>query len=291
MTNHRVVIGDSRNLDLDDSTVHLIITSPPYFDARDYGIDNQIGHGSSLSKYLKEISQVFDECYRVLQPGRKFCLNISDLPVKGKNGVKWIPLGFELLSICLKTGFELADRIIWQKIPMKGFQWGSLPYPPSPLICDSMEYIFILKKQGKPDYSYLSKKDKEESKLRKEEFTGYTKQIWTIKRVRLKDNINGHIAPFPIELPLRCIKLYSFVNDTIFDPFGGSGTTTSAAVQTGRNSILYEINKEYIEIIKEKIGVHQTRLIEGISFSVEIKNGNPIKKSGGANVHGLACER
>lgn len=239
--------------ELDNNSIHLIVTSPPYFDARDYGNSNQIGYGSTLNKYLEDIEPIFKECYRVLQPSRKFCLNISDLPVSGDHGVRWIPLGFFLLNILLKNGFELVDRIIWNKVPMKGFQYGSLPFPPSPLICDSMEYIFILRKKGKVTYSYLKNEYKEASKLTSKEYTEYTKQIWTIKRVRIKDNIEGHVAPFPVELPYRCILLYSFVQDTVLDPFGGSGTTTEAAIKANRNSVLYEINSTYHKYIKEKI--------------------------------------
>jgi DNA modification methylase len=258
ITKHRVITGDSSNMqELDSNSTHLIVTSPPYFDAKDYGNSSQIGYGSTLDKYLKDVEIVFKECNRVLQPGRKLCLNISDLPVSGEYGVKWIPLGFLLLNILLRNGFELVDRIIWNKVPMKGFQYGSLPYPPSPLICDSMEYIFILRKLGKTNYAYLKKNDKEASKLSSQEYTEYTKQIWTIKRVRLKENIEGHIAPFPLEIPYRCILLYSFVHDIVLDPFGGSGTTTEAAIKTTRNSFLYEINSNYLKYIKEKVDLAQ----------------------------------
>jgi DNA modification methylase len=254
LTTHKIIIGNSKRMhEIDDNFIHLIITSPPYFNMRDYGISKQIGFGSSLDEYLMDLELVFKECYRVLQPGRKFCLNIGDQPIPGDYGVKWIPLGFMLLDKLLKIGFELVDRIIWNKVPMKGFQYGSLPYPPSPLICDSMEYIFILRKQGKSNYNYLNKENKEASKLSSKEYKEYTKQIWTISRVRIKDNIQGHIAPFPIDIPYRCILLYSFVNDNVLDPFGGSGTTTEAAIKANRNSYLYEIVPEYLKIIKKKI--------------------------------------
>jgi site-specific DNA-methyltransferase (adenine-specific) len=254
LTTHNIIIGNSIKMyEIDDNAIHLIVTSPPYYNMRDYGSLKQIGFGSSLEDYLKDMEIVFKECYRVLQPGRKFCLNIGDQPITGDYGVKWLPLGFMLLNILLNNGFELVDRIIWNKVPMKGFQYGSLPYPPSPLICDSMEYIFILRKEGKANYNYLNKEYKEASKLSSKEYKEYTKQIWTINRVRIKENIQGHIAPFPIEIPYRCILLYSFVNDSVLDPFGGSGTTTEAAIKTNRNSYLYEIVPEYLEIIKKKV--------------------------------------
>jgi site-specific DNA-methyltransferase (adenine-specific) len=160
----------------------------------------------------------------------------------------------------LKNGFEIVDRIIWNKVPMKGFQYGSLPYPPSPLICDSMEYIFILRKAGKVNYTYLDKEYKQASKLSSTEYKEFTKQIWTINRVRIKKNVDGHIAPFPIDIPYRCALLYSFVNDTILDPFGGSGTTTEAAIKSKRNSVLYEIVPEYLNFIKKKVELSKNLL-------------------------------
>lgn len=244
--------------ELSDESVHLIVTSPPYFDARNYQNPEQIGFGDTAQKYIEDIKQVFKECIRALQKGRKFCLNISDLPVSGEWGVKWLPLSSWLLQTAMDVGFELADRIIWAKVPMKGFQYGSLPYPPSPLICDSMEYVFILRKPGKSNYKYLSKSNKEASKMEPSQYREFTKQIWTMRRVRLKENLDGHIAPFPIELPLRCIELYSFVGDLVLDPFGGSGTTSAAASKINRNSILYEINANYITLIEEKIRQEHT---------------------------------
>ena len=253
-TQHLVVIGDSAHMPrVADDSVHLIVTSPPYYDARDYRVENQIGFGGTLERYLSDLSAVLAECYRVLQRGRKLCLNIGDLPISGESGVQWLALGPMLLQLSLGVGFELADRLIWDKTPKKGFQYGSLPYPPSPLICDSMEYLYILRKPGRPDYSYLSPEHKEQSKLTPDEYREYTKQIWTMGRVRLKENMNGHIAPFPVDLPYRCVRLYSFVGDTVLDPFAGSGTTGQAAIMAQRNSVMYEINPDYLGFIREKL--------------------------------------
>jgi len=235
-------------------SVHLIVTSPPYFNAKNYS------QWKSLNDYLLDMKKTFIECFRVLQPGRKFCLNISDLPEKGQSGVRWTPLGPHLLLVAQEVGFELVDRVIWFKTPVKGFQYGSLPFPPSPLICDSMEYIYILRKPGKSIYTHLTDTQKKASRIRREEYAEYTKQIWVMGRVRIKDNVDGHIAPFPDELPHRCIKLYSFVGETVLDPFGGSGTTTKMTIQNKRNSILFEIKKEYLAHIKDKLDLTQKRL-------------------------------
>ena len=254
-THHSIIIGDSRNMkNVKDNSIHLVITSPPYFNAKKYSQWN------SLDAYIVDMKKTFSECFRVLQPGRKFCLNISDIPEKATSGVRWIPLGVELIKICQQIGFEIVDRVFWFKSPLKGFQYGSLPYPPSPLINDSIEYVFILRKPGKSDYSYIPKEQKEASRLTRDEYGEYTKQIWSIRRVREKENIDGHIAPFPEELPLRCIKLYSFVGDLVLDPFGGRGTTMKAAMENKRNSIIYEIKKEYLSLIDEFLNLNQRRM-------------------------------
>ena len=190
-TTHRVIIGDSRNMvSVKDNSVHLIITSPPYYNAKEYS------QWQTLQSYLEDMKKTFKECFRVLVPGRKFCLNISDLPEKGESGVRWIPLGAETERVAQEVGFELVDRIIWFKTPVKGFQYGSLPFPPSPLICDSMEYIFVLRKPGKNGYSHLTKNQKEASRLKRSEYAEYTKQMWTMARVRLKDNILAYNPNF-----------------------------------------------------------------------------------------------
>lgn len=245
---HIIYNGNSSKLSfIDDDTIDLIVTSPPYYNAKEYS------HWSAMKDYLEDMNKVFTECFKKLKPGRRLCLNISDIPTKSESGVKWLPLGAYLINECEKIGYELVDRIIWFKTPIMGFQYGSLPFPPSPLICDSMEYVYIFRKPGKSDYKYLNLVNKNASKLAREEYAEYTKQIWSIRRVRLKDNLNGHIAPFPLELPHRCIKMYSFVGDTVLDPFGGSGTTAVAAMKLKRNSIMSEINKEYCSLIKNNL--------------------------------------
>jgi DNA modification methylase len=272
-SSHLVVNRDNKNLtEMETESVHLAVTSPPYFNAREYST------WATLNDYLSDMGKSFEETFRVLKPGRKFCLNISDLPEKGPSGVRWIPLGPELLLKALSVGFELVDRVIWFKTPMKGFQYGSLPYPPSPLICDSMEYIYILRKplRGKVSYDHVTPIQKEASRLQREIYAEYTKQIWTIRRVRIKGNEAGHIAPFPFDIPERCIRLYSFVGETVLDPFAGSGTTAIAAIRNRRSSIMVEQNKDYVEIMTKRI--QQTSEDKGLleardfgTFNLEVK--------------------
>lgn len=264
-TYHRIINSDSQKIwkYLDDNSVDLIVTSPPYYNAKSYA------QWDSIDAYLKEMKNVFSWCFKVLKPWRKFCLNISDLPVKWDFWVKRIPLWAYLTEVMEEIWFELSDRIIWNKYPIKWFQYWSLPYPPSPLICDSMEYILVFRKPWKSDYTYLDKEKKEASKLSRDEYWEYTKQIWTMWRVRLKDNLDGHIAPYPEELPLRCIKLYSFVWDTILDPFWGSWTTTIVSANLKRNSVLFELKDEYIDLIKNRVNENSGNLFINPKYSYE----------------------
>ncbi len=249
-TTHMILNKDNKSIpEVADESVHLAVTSPPYFNAREYST------WATVDDYIDDMTKSFAEVFRVLKPGRKFCLNISDLPEKGESGVRWIPLGPYLLLAALKVGFELVDRVFWYKTPIKGFQYGSLPFPPSPLICDSMEYVYILRKpnKGKVSYEHVSPLQKEASRLKREIYAEYTKQIWTLRRVRLNGNEQGHIAPFPYDIPERCVRLYSFVGETVLDPFAGSGTTAQAAIRNRRNSVMVEQEKTYIKLMQNKL--------------------------------------
>jgi len=263
-TEHRIINGDARKMKkIKDEEISLIVTSPPYYNAKEYS------QWKNMDAYLQDVQDVLKECYRVLKPGRRLCLNISDIPEKGDSGVRWLPLGPLLLNEAQKAGFELSDRIFWFKTPLKGFNYGSLPYPPSPLICDSIEYIYVLRKPGKGKYDHLSREQKDASKLIRDEYAEYTKQIWSIRRVRLKDNVDGHIAPFPDEIPHRCVSLYSFVGENVLDPYGGSGTTTKAAALLKRNSYMYEINKKFVALAKKRLKSEANSLFVDPKFIYE----------------------
>lgn len=259
-TIHTIFNNDSRKMeDTPSDSVHLIITSPPYGNVKEYSTDKKDIGNYKDDEYFKQIKPVYEECFRVLQPGRKFCLNVKNERRTGEYGVKWYRYADGTVKLCMEIGFEVADFLIWNK-PNKEeikdeLDYGSLPYPGSPLICDSAEWIYILRKPGKPDYSHLAGLAKEASVLPKDEYTEFIKQVWKISedtRISSKGEIVfEHLASFPEELPLRLIKLYSYLTETVLDPFVGSGTTMFAAKKLGRNSIGYEINKEYVQLAKK----------------------------------------
>ncbi|MEN3186700.1 MAG: site-specific DNA-methyltransferase [Atribacterota bacterium] len=256
----KVIIGDSRFMkELGDEEVDLIVTSPPYWHIKDYGITGQIGYGQSLHEYLKDLYYVWKECYRVLRKGGRLCINIGDQFARSiiYGRYKVIPIHAELITQCEQIGFDFMGSIIWQKKTTMNTTggatvMGSFPYPPNGIVEIDYEFIHIFKKPGKG--KRVPKDIKEASKLTKEEWKEYFSGHWHFggaKQIR-------HEAMFPDELPKRLIKMFTFIGDTVLDPFLGSGTTVKVALELERNAIGYEINKDFLEIIKEKIGMKES---------------------------------
>ncbi len=269
--------------ELPDNSVHLVITSPPYWQLKDYGTDNQIGFHDCYENYINNLNLVWKECHRVLHNGCRLCVNIGDQFARSVyyGRYKVIPIREEIIKFCENIGFDYMGAIIWQKVTTSnttggGVQMGSYPYPRNGILKLDYEFILVFKKFG--DSPKPTKEQKELSKMTAEEWNTFFAGHWNFPGVRQ----NGHIAMFPEELPRRLIKMFSFVGETVLDPFGGSGTTALAAKNTGRNSIIYEINPEFIPIIEQKLEVNQKDLYGttyefvqqlplNIDFSEEIK--------------------
>lgn len=266
----KIIIGDSRKMiEVADESIDLVVTSPPYWHIKDYGVKGQIGYGQTLHEYLKDLYRVWKECYRVLKPGRRLCINIGDQFARSViyGRYKIIPLHAEFIAMCENIGFDYMGAIIWQKKTTMNTTgganvMGSYPYPPNGMIEIDYEFILIFKKPGKSPK--VDRETKEMSKLTKEEWKEYFYGHWYFGGARQI----GHEAMFPEELPKRLIKMYTFVGDVVLDPFLGSGTTVKAALDLGRNGIGYEINREFLSIIKEKLGLKNSLL--GFSNNVEI---------------------
>lgn len=272
-TVHKIIIGDSRRMDeVKDESVHLVITSPPYWQLKDYGSKDQIGFNDSYQDYINNLNSVWKECYRVLQPGCRLCVNIGDQFARAViyGRYKVIPIRTEITKFCESIGFDYMGGIIWQKVTTckttgGATIMGSYPYPRGGIIKIDYEFILIFKKLGKDQKP--SKEIKEKSKLTKEEWNEYFNGHWNFAGE--KQN-GGHIAMYPMELPRRLIKMFSFYGDTVLDPFLGSGTTSKAALGLGRNSIGYEINKEFLETVKTKIGIQKDLSLYKEDFDYEI---------------------
>ena len=261
-TKAKIIIGDSRQMkEVKNEETDLIITSPPYWHIKDYGIPGQIGYGQTLHEYLKDLYYVWRECYRVLREGGRFCLNIGDQFARSiiYGRYKVIPIHAEFVTQCEEIGFDFMGSIIWQKKTTMNTTggatvMGSFPYPPNGIVEIDYEFIHIFKKPGKG--KRVSKEIKEASKLTKEEWKEYFSGHWHFGGAKQI----GHEAMFPDELPRRLIKMFTFIGDTVLDPFLGSGTTVKVALELQRNAIGYEINKDFLEIIKEKMGMKESLL-------------------------------
>jgi len=256
---HKIIIGDSRWMkEVPDESVHLIITSPPYWQLKDYGNGKQIGFNDTYEEYINNLNLVWSECHRVLHKGCRLCVNIGDQFARSVyyGRYKIIPIRTEIIKFCESSGFDYMGAIIWQKVTTchttgGATVMGSYPYPRSGIIKLDYEFILIFKKYG--ESPKVSQKIKEQSKLTQEEWSQYFTGHWNFTG----EKQGKHLAMFPEELPRRLIKMFSFVGDTVLDPFLGSGTTSLAAKNLDRNSVGYEINENDLPTIREKLGIRQ----------------------------------
>ena len=255
-TTHTIIQGDSRQMSkLKDSSVHLIVTSPPYWQLKDYGNENQIGFNDSYESYINNLNLVWKECFRVLHDGCRLCINIGDQFARSVyyGRYKVIPIHSEIIKFCEIIGFDFMGQIIWQKATTMnttggGAVMGSFPHPRNGIVKLDFEYILLFKKQGEAPKP--TKEQKENSAMTNEEWNTYFNGHWYFNGAKQ----DKHLAMFPEELPHRLIKMFSFPYEIVLDPFLGSGTTSLAAKNLNRNSVGYEINPEFIPIIREKIG-------------------------------------
>jgi len=254
-----------------DGSVHLIITSPPYWQLKDYGKDGQIGFHDSYENYINNLNIVWSECYRVLHDGCRMCINIGDQFARSVyyGRYKVIPIRTEIIRFCETLGMDYMGAVIWQKQTTMnttggGAVMGSFPYPRNGILKIDYEFVLIFKKQGKAPVPTAEQKNL--SEMTKEEWNTYFASHWNFAGARQ----DGHIAVFPEELPHRLIKMFSFVGETVFDPFMGSGTTALAARNLQRNSIGYEINPDFKQYYEQK--VVSPLLSDAVSYSLEHDN-------------------
>lgn len=261
--------------EVDNSSVQLAITSPPYWQLKDYGSDEQIGYNHTYEEYINNLNLVWNECYRVLEDGCRLCINIGDQFARSVyyGRYKIIPIRTEIIKFCETIGFDYMGAIIWQKVTTCNTTggasiMGSFPYPRNGILKLDYEFILIFKKQGnsKP----INKDCKEKSKMTTEEWNTYFSGHWNFAG----EKQDKHLAMFPEELPKRLIKMFSFVGDTVLDPFLGSGTTTLAAKNLDRCSIGYEINNEFLPVIRDRAGFTQKMLIQEQTFEINHQKKN-----------------
>ncbi|HHS49481.1 MAG TPA: site-specific DNA-methyltransferase, partial [Desulfurella acetivorans] len=243
--------------------------SPPYWQLKDYGNGKQIGFNDTYEEYINNLNLVWNECHRVLHKGCRLCINIGDQFARSVyyGRYKVIPIRTEIIKFCESAGFDYMGAIIWQKVTTchttgGATVMGSYPYPRNGILKLDYEFILIFKKYG--NQPKVNHEVKEQSKLTQEEWNQYFTGHWNFSG----EKQDKHLAMFPEELPKRLIKMFSFVGDTVLDPFLGSGTTSLAAKNLNRNSIGYEINEDFLPIIKEKLGIKQSTIFQDATFEI-----------------------
>jgi site-specific DNA-methyltransferase (adenine-specific) len=235
---NRIFCKSSESMqELPDSSVHLMVTSPPYNVGKEYDKD------LTLAEYRAFLRIVFSEVYRVLVPGGRVCLNIANL---GRS--PYLPLHAYLIQDMIDCGYLMRGEIIWDKggSASRSTAWGSWKSPTNPTLRDTHEYILIFSKQG-----YSRPLQGRKPTISGEEFLEYTKSVWHFSAEPAKKI--GHPAPFPIELPYRCIQLYTASGEVVLDPFLGAGATALAARKTGRTFVGYEIEQKYCDIANRRL--------------------------------------
>ena len=259
-TQHRLHLGDSRKLDwIDDQSVHLVVTSPPYFNLKKYNDHpDQLGDIHDYEQFHDELDCTWAHCFRMLQPGGRLIVNVGDVCVSRKsNGGRHhvFPLHADISVRCRRIGFDYLTPILWNKIANASFEaegkgGGFLgkPYEPNAIIKNDVEYILMFRKPG--GYRKPTDEQRAESRLSKKEQSAWFRPIWT--------DLTGastreHPAPYPVDLAYRLIRMFSFTRDTVFDPFVGTGSTTLAAIRANRNSIGSEIDPDYFAMATSKV--------------------------------------
>jgi len=253
--------------ELSDESTHLIVTSPPYWQLKDYGDQNQLGFHDSYESYINNLNLVWSECFRVLHKGCRLCIDIGDQFARSVyyGRYKVIPIRTEIIKFCEAIGMDYMGAIIWQKVTTTNTTggatiMGSFPYPRNGVLKIDYEFILIFKKLGDPPK--VSKEAKELSKLTIDEWNTYFTGHWNFGG----EKQDKHLAMFPEELPRRLIRMFSFVGDTVLDPFLGSGTTSLAARNLNRNSVGFEVNPRFVPIIKNKLRVFENDLFREATY-------------------------
>ena len=252
MTNHLLYHADARDMSyIPDKSVHLVLTSPPYFNLKEYRRGkNQLGILEDYQVFVDELEKVWKECYRILVPGGRIVCVVGDVCLSRKKHGRHVvmPLHSDIAVSCRKIGFDNLNPILWHKITNAKFEANTnssilgKPYEPNAIIKNDVEYILMERKPG--GYRQPTEQQRIESKMDKEDFQNWFCQLWEMPGASTK---NGHPAPFPLELANRLVKMFSFVGDTVLDPFCGSGTTMLAAINNGRNSIGVETEAFYCD--------------------------------------------
>lgn len=259
-TQHQLHLGDARDLTwIPNETVHLVVTSPPYFTLKKYEVNkNQLGEIENYDTFLNELDKVWLECARVLVPGGRICCVVGDVCVSRRAGGRHyiLPLHADLQVRARRSKLDCLTPILWFKIANgatevqgNGAGFYGKPYQPGAIVKNDVEHVLFFRKGG--SYRSPTPVQKALSMLTKAEMQKWLVTAWT--DIKGESTRQGHPAPYPEKLADRLIKLFSFAGDTILDPFVGTGTTSIAALKAGRNSIGVEIESKYLKMAERRL--------------------------------------
>lgn len=261
-TTHRLILGDAREMDemSEPESVHLVVTSPPYWTLKEYEGEagrDQLGHWEDYETFHDELEKVWTKCLELLVPGGRLCIVIGDvcLPRRKVGRHLVVPLHVDISQRCRKMGFDYLTPILWYKIANaatevegNGSPFLGKPYEPNAVIKNDIEYILLLRKNG--GYRKPTQEQRILSLIDKADHSRWFRSIWS--DVPGSSRARGHPAPYPTELAYRLIRMFSFVGDTVLDPFVGTGSTTLGAIQAHRSSVGYEIEPKYLEMVRSR---------------------------------------
>jgi DNA modification methylase len=280
-THHRLILGDARDQRfLPDGSVHLVLTSPPYWTLKRYREHpHQMGHVTDYDRFLEGLTTVWQECFRVLVPGGRLICVVGDVcQSRRENGRhRVVPLHADIMVACRKIGFDNLNPIIWHKISnahyevSNGSKFLGKPYEPNAIIKNDIEFILMERKPG--GYRKPTLEQRRLSAIDKSDFAEWFQQFWKITGASTRE----HPAPFPIELASRLVRMFSFVGDTVLDPFCGTGTTLLAAIRHDRNSVGIEIDSAYCELALRRLARDAGSLFQKIE--VEFLKADEIKRA------------
>ncbi len=256
-SHHRILRGDARDLsELGEESVHLVVTSPPYWTLKEYNAgEGQLGAIGDYDGFVAELAHAWSECHRVLVPGGRLVIVVGDVCLSRRRHGRHVvvPLHASIQESCRGLGFDNLAPIIWHKIANARFEMSGAggflgkPYEPNAVIKNDIEFILMQRKPG--GYRSPSPAARVLSLISAAEHRAWFRQIWTIPGASTRD----HPAPYPVELATRLVRMFSFVGDTVLDPFLGTGTTSLAAARAGRNSIGVEVDPEYLAIARRRL--------------------------------------
>ncbi len=280
-TRHRLIRGDARNLSfLDDASVHLVVTSPPYWTLKRYREHpDQLGHTVDYEEFVDELSKVWRECFRALVPGGRLVCVVGDVCLSrrkyGRHVV--VPLHADIAVSCRHIGFDNLNPIIWHKISNANYEINNgtkflgKPYEPNAIIKNDIEFILMQRKPG--GYRQPTDEQRRLSMIAKKEFEEWFQQFWNIPGASTRE----HPAPFPLELANRLVRMFSFVGDTVLDPFCGTATTMLAAIKAKRNSVGLEIDPVYCEMAMGRLWKESRTLFNDAQIDlIEAKDFTPV---------------